>query len=238
MADLVVDNQIQQCLKHPSEKCISSPMPKRKPRRTAIDLQPHSAASSIPRLSPTARLEGSFFRRLHGGKCEIQLGSSAFELSSNFNSAAILGSRTRLRFQYISIDRVHFTSPIAGRGNRNRFRASPPVIFSEVMRDVDLFVGVCSVGNDPNLQDRAPSPISCVTGKAFAAELYESGKSRHAVLHSALPSNETLKLPLALGQVLEVKAKSTHTGFTWEHNIQIVSNNQYLCTFPRVGRTS
>ena len=25
----------------------------------------------------------------------------------------------------------------------------PPLIFSEIMRDVDLFVGVASVGNDP-----------------------------------------------------------------------------------------
>ena len=29
----------------------------------------------------------------------------------------------------------------------------PPLAFSEVMRDVDLFVGVASVGNDPNWQD-------------------------------------------------------------------------------------
>ena len=30
----------------------------------------------------------------------------------------------------------------------------PALIFSEVMRDVDLFVGVCSIGNDPVWQDR------------------------------------------------------------------------------------
>ncbi len=29
----------------------------------------------------------------------------------------------------------------------------PPLVFSEIMRDVDLFVGVASVGNDPNWRD-------------------------------------------------------------------------------------
>ena len=32
----------------------------------------------------------------------------------------------------------------------------PPLVFSEVMRDVDLFVGVASVGNDPTWQDGGP----------------------------------------------------------------------------------
>ncbi|HZH33545.1 MAG TPA: DUF4132 domain-containing protein, partial [Pyrinomonadaceae bacterium] len=29
----------------------------------------------------------------------------------------------------------------------------PPIVFSEIMRDADLFVGVCSIGNDPNWLD-------------------------------------------------------------------------------------
>src|SRR5262249_40933520 len=35
-------------------------------------------------------------------------------------------------------------------------REIPALVFSEVMRDVDLFVGVCSVGNDPTWQDDGP----------------------------------------------------------------------------------
>jgi hypothetical protein len=33
----------------------------------------------------------------------------------------------------------------------------PPLIFSETMRDVDLFVGVTSVGNDPRWSDGGPN---------------------------------------------------------------------------------
>src|SRR4029453_18397361 len=32
----------------------------------------------------------------------------------------------------------------------------PPLVLSEVLRDVDLFVGVASVGNDPTWQDGGP----------------------------------------------------------------------------------
>ena len=32
----------------------------------------------------------------------------------------------------------------------------PALVFSELMRDVDLFVGVASVGNDPNWNDGGP----------------------------------------------------------------------------------
>jgi hypothetical protein len=34
--------------------------------------------------------------------------------------------------------------------------AIPPLVLSEVLRDVDLFVGVASVGNDPTWQDGDP----------------------------------------------------------------------------------
>src|ERR1043165_5133987 len=33
---------------------------------------------------------------------------------------------------------------------------TPPLVFSEIMRDVDLFVGVASVGNDPTWSDGGP----------------------------------------------------------------------------------
>ena len=46
----------------------------------------------------------------------------------------------------------------------------PPLVFSEVMRDVDLFVGVASVGNDPTWQDGGPGrPLSATTGSATAS---------------------------------------------------------------------
>jgi hypothetical protein len=34
-----------------------------------------------------------------------------------------------------------------------RLTEIPPLVFTEIMRDVDLFVGVASVANDPNCAD-------------------------------------------------------------------------------------
>src|SRR5262249_23031592 len=54
-------------------------------------------------------------------------------------------------FLHISTDQVRFCD---ARGGRRRLDEVPARIFSEVMRDVDLFVGVCSIGNDPTWHDR------------------------------------------------------------------------------------
>ena len=41
-----------------------------------------------------------------------------------------------------------------------------PLVFSEIMRDVDLFVGVASVGNDPTWSDGGRRAASGITGRA------------------------------------------------------------------------
>ena len=37
-------------------------------------------------------------------------------------------------------------------------------MFSEIMRDVDLFVGVASIGNDPTWADRGEQGYTATTG--------------------------------------------------------------------------
>jgi hypothetical protein len=40
----------------------------------------------------------------------------------------------------------------------------PPLVLSEVLRDVDFFVGVASVGNDPTWQDGGPEALPRIMG--------------------------------------------------------------------------
>ncbi len=69
-------------------------------------------------------------------------------------------------FRYLTTDQVRFyaleasqvSAHACGGGYDIREPAEPiplaeipPLVFSEIMRDVDLFVGVASVGNDPKL---------------------------------------------------------------------------------------
>ena len=56
-----------------------------------------------------------------------------------------------------------------GRRRAAAARRVPPLVFSEVMRDVDLFVGVASVGNDPTWDDGGPDGRYATTGNATAS---------------------------------------------------------------------
>ena len=51
-------------------------------------------------------------------------------------------------WNYIATDQVRFTDTLTG--NVKELVEIPAIVLSEIMRDVDLFVGVASVGNDPN----------------------------------------------------------------------------------------
>ena len=46
-----------------------------------------------------------------------------------------------------------------GDGEPIALEQMPPVLFSELMRDVDLFVGVASIGNDPTWGDRGAGAL-------------------------------------------------------------------------------
>ena len=65
----------------------------------------------------------------------------------------------------------------------------PPLVLSEVMRDADLFVGVASVGNDPNWSDGGPKGRfrDYWTGYSFG-ELTETTKTRKQVLERLVPT--------------------------------------------------
>ncbi|HEV3236958.1 MAG TPA: DUF4132 domain-containing protein, partial [Gemmataceae bacterium] len=51
-------------------------------------------------------------------------------------------------FLHLATDQVRFYR--GGEAEPLSLESIPPLVFSEIMRDVDLFVGVASVGNDPN----------------------------------------------------------------------------------------
>jgi len=59
-------------------------------------------------------------------------------------------------FPYVTTDQVCFLND---KGDRFPLSEIPAILFSEIMRDIDLFVGVCSVGNDPSWADRGENVI-------------------------------------------------------------------------------
>jgi len=110
----------------------------------------------------------------------------------------------------------------------------PAIMFSEIMRDVDLFVGVCSVGNDPEWQDNGGLPQYRDYWQAYSfGNLTEVAKTRKTILEGLVPRLKIKDIAHIDGKFLVVKGKlrtyKIHIGST---NILMEPNDQYLCIVP------
>ncbi len=113
----------------------------------------------------------------------------------------------------------------------------PTLVFSEIFRDVDLFVGVASVGNDPNWLDGGGQVRFREYWHDFSfGELGESAKTRKQLLEVLVPRLKIAdrcrlsdKFLVVRGQIRTYKI---HLG---SGNILMEPNDQYLCIVPRQG---
>ena len=119
----------------------------------------------------------------------------------------------------LSLDRVH------------------PLVLSEILRDVDLFVGVASVGNDPTWQDGGPDGRFRDYWQSYSfGDLGQTAKTRRAVLERLVPRLKiaercslTEKFLVVRG---DVRTYKIHLG---SGNILMEPNDQYLCIVPDRG---
>jgi hypothetical protein len=113
----------------------------------------------------------------------------------------------------------------------------PPLVFSEVMRDVDLFVGVASVGNDPTWADGGREGRYRDYWASYSfGDLSETAKTRRYVLDRLVPRlkiadrcHVTDKFLMVRG---ELRTYKIHLG---SGNILMEPNDQYLCIVPARG---
>ncbi|MGI4737713.1 MAG: DUF4132 domain-containing protein [Janthinobacterium lividum] len=139
-------------------------------------------------------------------------------------------------YHYVSTDQVRFT-----RGNAAVPLPEIPLLaFSEVMRDVDLFVGVASVGNDPQWRDNGGLAQfrDYWTHYSFG-DLSEVAKTRKLALERLVPRLKIGKVSEIKGNFLVVKGHrhvyKIHLG---SGNILMEPNDRYLCIVPdRSGKT-
>jgi hypothetical protein len=110
----------------------------------------------------------------------------------------------------------------------------PRLVLSEILRDVDLFVGVCSVGNNPNWQDGGPGNRYQDYWWNFGfGELSGTARSRHELLGRLLPRLKIAAVCELSDRFLNVKGKlreyKIHLG---SGNILMTPDDQYLCIVP------
>jgi hypothetical protein len=110
----------------------------------------------------------------------------------------------------------------------------PPIVFSEIMRDVDLFVGVASVGNDPTWFDGGPEGRYREYWQTYSfGDLTPSAQTRKQVLERLVPKLKigprcsfSEKFLVVRG---DLRTYKVHLG---SGNILMEPNDQYLCIVP------
>jgi hypothetical protein len=131
------------------------------------------------------------------------------------------------QFRYLSTDQVRFAN---GDGEPIALERVPPVLFSELMRDVDLFVGVASIGNDPAWGDRGDGAYGDYWNRAAFGALSEAAKTRRAVLQDLLPGLKIARQCWLDERFLVVEGRlRTYRIHLGSANVQMEPNNQYLC---------
>jgi Domain of unknown function (DUF4132) len=133
-------------------------------------------------------------------------------------------------YNYVSTDQVRFTrhdEPVP-------LPEVPPLAFSEVMRDVDLFVGVASVGNDPQWRDNGGLAQYRDYWESYSfGDLSEVAKTRKQALERLVPRLKIGKVSEIKGNFLRVKGhRRTYKIHLGSGNILMEPNDQYLCIVP------
>lgn len=139
----------------------------------------------------------------------------------------------------VTLDRVWFArlTPAAARRQPVDLRTVPPVVFSEAMRDVDLFVGVAGRGRDPNWIDWETRQVWEAEADTLWAT-YErmntaTAEQRAAVLRELLPLLGLGERAVLKGRFVLVRGQRhqyrVHLG---SGNIHIEPTGRYLCIVP------
>lgn len=144
-------------------------------------------------------------------------------------------------FSYVSTDQVRFYNTKTSIDNVNASNINnassveltevPKLVLSEVLRDVDLFVGVCSVGNDPEWSDGGPDGRYRDYWHSYSfGDLSASAKTRKEILENLVPKLKIGPQCKFVDKFLVVEGKrriyKIHLG---SGNILMEPNNQYLC---------
>ncbi|MET9526457.1 DUF4132 domain-containing protein [Streptomyces coeruleorubidus] len=111
----------------------------------------------------------------------------------------------------------------------------PPLVLSEVLRDVDLFVGVSSIGNDPTWQDGGPGGRFQEYWTSYGfGELNQSAETRRLLLERLVPRLAIADRCTLAGRFLHVKGdRHTYKIHLGSGNILRTPNDQYLCIVPK-----
>ncbi|WP_254716727.1 DUF4132 domain-containing protein [Actinomadura sp. WMMB 499] len=153
-------------------------------------------------------------------------------------AARVLAGEWRIRFAHVlaevgpddlaGTDRIRFDRRVAGAWRAAPLAEVPPVVFSEAMRDVDLFVSVTSIAADPDWTDDGPA--LAYWERARFGELDESARTRRDALARVLPRTKIADRCTLDGRFLVVRGElRTYKIHLGSANVLMEPDGAYLC---------
>lgn len=132
--------------------------------------------------------------------------------------------------KFVSTDQVRF---LDAADQPVPLETVPPLVFSEVMRDVDLFVGVSSVGTDPTWVDGGPIGARGYWTEFAFGELSATATTRREVLRRLLPRLRIADACSLEDRFLVVRGElRTYRIHMGSGNVLMEPGSEYLCIVP------
>jgi len=132
---------------------------------------------------------------------------------------------------HLASDQVRFTNT---QNAPVELEAVSPIVLSEVLRDVDLFVAVTSVANDPGWTDGGPDGRNGAYWREWAfGDLGQSAATRRELIAWIVPKLSIADKLTVTDKFLIVQGRrQTYAIHFGSSNIQIRPSNRYLCIVP------
>lgn len=136
-------------------------------------------------------------------------------------------------------DQVRFYQRQGGEWTLVRIDAVPPLVFSEAMRDADLFVGVTSIARDPFWVDRGDDRYGAYWRDVAFGELSESASDRREALGRLMPQTSIAGRVTVTDRFLVVRGDlRTYKIHLGSGNILMEPNDAYLCIVVARGASA
>ncbi|WP_128381229.1 DUF4132 domain-containing protein [Streptomyces cavernae] len=138
---------------------------------------------------------------------------------------------------HAATDQVRFERRDGRRWREVPLAEVPPLVFSEAMRDVDLFVGVTSIAADPDWTDRGEDRYAAYWRTATFGALTASAEVRREALERLLPRLKIADRCTLDGRFLTVRGDlGTYKIHLGSANILMEPDDAYLCIVPSHGK--
>jgi hypothetical protein len=140
---------------------------------------------------------------------------------------------------YAATDQVRFEHRLDGAWQQAPLEDVPAVVFSEALRDVDLFVGVTSIAADPDWADRGEDRFRHYWRTASFGELSPMARVRRDAVRRIIPKTRIADRCTVGERYLVVRGGlRTYKIHLGSANILMEPDDSYLCVVPsrRPGR--